>query len=203
MIKRGESLAVALLSLLFILVFVSACSVNKEIKQSTVQEGKQDIQQTEPKVKIIDENTDLRKFALDTKDLPDFNVISESRIEKDVQNQSAPVTYSINFERKPSENSNTAQRQSIVDQTSVYSSASSLKKEFSREIMLESIPKNYNEVNKDKIGDESYIFSGGLFGVGRVSIWFSKQDVLVKLSFAGIGADEAFSYAKTIESKIK
>src|SRR3989338_6854693 len=170
MIKRGESLAVALLSLLFILVLISACSANKEIKQDTLQEGEQDIHQAEPKVKIVDENADLRKFTLDTKDLPEFNVISEASTEKNARNQSA-----------------------------IYDSVSSLKKEFSREIMMESIPKNYNEVNKGGIGDESYIFYGELFGVKRTSVWFSRQNVLVKLSFVGFGADEAFSYAQIIE----
>src|SRR3989338_2954572 len=120
MIKRGESLAVALLSLLFILVLISACSANKEIKQDTLQEGEQDIQQAEPKVKIVDENADLRKFALDTKDLPEFNVISEASTEKNARNQSAHATYLISFEKRPSADSNAAQQQSIIDQTAIY-----------------------------------------------------------------------------------
>ena len=202
MVKRGESFAVVALSLLFVFIFISACSSNNKINSEINTEVKQSAPQTEAKVQLIDTNADLKKFAIDAKDLPGFRVVSETAIERNLQNPSAPTRYLISFDNKLGNNFNSTQYKSIFNEIFLYHNVSSLNKGFSKEIMLKSMPSTYNESTAYTLGDESYIFSGKLFGTDMGSIWFRKHNVLVKLSFVGIGAKDAASYASIIESRI-
>lgn len=139
----------------------------------------------------------LKEAALSANDIGGLNLISERNLTEKLENGQKYYAYLKTFNNAAIAGSKDAAGfKEITNRLYVFSSSEEAKK------FVVTSYQGFNEFNIEKIGDESFAFSGTVSGKNLIIIWFRKNNVVSALTLQGGDSKEAFRYAKIAESKI-
>ena len=152
---------------------------------------------------MIDPSSDLKKYSLTTRELPDLDLVFESKLGKDKIGPNAVSGYAAGF-RNNVQDPDSLSYKSLSINLQAYNSAEDVKKDFSRDMLPKGILKSFHELSLQRpIGDESFAYFGGSAEQRKIHVLYRLENFVVRLNSVGIGTNSTIRYARLMESKLK
>ena len=146
----------------------------------------------------------LKNFALLPGDVSGYRILSESsQLPPRTNAISAYIVSFVQYGNTGSNPVNPQNYKTLSNSILLYKSLDDLKKEFNKENLARQFPSTFKEASIATLGDESFAFSGSLYGVNATYVWFRKGNYMGGIQLTNENIGEAIGYARIVTSKIK